>query len=158
LVESHKTLFAKIEGEKVDAQMPQNILVQLVDPAEPGLAPVKPNKTLNLVIGAMAGGFLGLIGGGFALLIAVQFGKRMTTAPISGGSGASGTSGIALNMSASPRASGFGVLFYGIALALFLLGIALDFLTAVQPGTLLIALSAVVLLSTAIRLGHVRRW
>jgi len=158
LRELHTLLCAKLEAKKLDAEMPQNNLVQLVDPAEPGRAPVKPNKTLNIVLGAVAGGFLGLIGGGFALLIAAQVGKRMTATPIAGGSGASGTSGMALHLNASPKASGFGVLFYGIGLALFLLGIALDFLTSVQPGTLLIGLSAAVLLTTALRMGHVKRW
>ena len=34
-----------MDAEKVDAYIPKDSMVQVVDPAEPGKAPVKPNKT-----------------------------------------------------------------------------------------------------------------
>ena len=158
LFDSHKVLLARIEAEKLDAKMPQTTLVQLVDAARPGHAPVKPNKTLNIVLGAAVGSFLGLVAGGFSLFIAVLFGKRMTTTPMSGGSGTAGASGIALHGGFTPRSWGLGFLFYGLAIVLCSLGIALDYSDAVPVGTRLIVLSAVVLLITAIRMGHLKRW
>ena len=76
LLETHKTLYAKIEAEKLGVQMPQNTLVQITDTAEPGRAPVKPNKTLNIFIGAVVGGFLGLLAGGASAFVSFKFGSR----------------------------------------------------------------------------------
>lgn len=76
LLELHKTLFAKIEAEQLDAQIPQNTLVEITDRAEPGRAPVRPNKPLNIFIGAVAGGFLGLVAGAVSALAAFKFGNR----------------------------------------------------------------------------------
>jgi len=76
LLETHKTLYAKIEAEKLDAQMPQTTLVQIVDKAEPGRFPVKPNKPLNIFLGAVAGGFLGLVAGAASALISSKLGNR----------------------------------------------------------------------------------
>lgn len=69
LLDLHKTLYAKIAAEKLDAQMPQTTLVQIVDKAEPGRYPVKPNKPLNIFLGAVAGGFLGLVAGAVSAFI-----------------------------------------------------------------------------------------
>lgn len=76
LIESHKLLFARIETEKLEAQIPKPTLVQITDMAEPGRAPVKPNKPLNIFIGAVAGGFLGLVAGTISALAAAKFGKH----------------------------------------------------------------------------------
>ena len=76
LLDLHKLLFSKIEAEKLDAQMPKPVLVQITDRAEPGRAPVKPNKPLNIVIGAVAGGFLGLVAGAISALVSFKFGNR----------------------------------------------------------------------------------
>src|ERR1035437_2770329 len=76
LLDLHKLLFAKIEAERLNAQMPQNTLVQITDTAEPGRAPVRPNKTLNIVIGAVVGGFLGLLAGAVCALVSFKFGNR----------------------------------------------------------------------------------
>jgi len=72
----HKLLFSKIEAERLAAQMPLDTLVQITDTAEPGRAPVKPNKTLNIFLGAVAGGFLGLVAGAVCALAAAKFGPR----------------------------------------------------------------------------------
>ncbi|HZL77680.1 MAG TPA: GNVR domain-containing protein [Candidatus Limnocylindrales bacterium] len=76
LLDLHKSLFSKIEAEQLDAQMPQTALVQIIDQAELGRAPVRPNKTLNIVIGAVAGGFLGLMAGAASALVSFKFGNR----------------------------------------------------------------------------------
>jgi capsular polysaccharide biosynthesis protein len=60
----------------LDPRMPISSLVTIVDPAEPGRAPVKPNKTLNIIIGGVAGIFLGLMAGGAAALVAANLGNR----------------------------------------------------------------------------------
>jgi len=75
LLDAHKTLFAKIEAEKLAAQLPQT-LVQITDPAEPGQRPVRPNMTVNIGLGAIMGGFLGVMAGGIAAFVAFKFGGR----------------------------------------------------------------------------------
>lgn len=50
--------------------------VLITDRAEPGRAPVKPNKPLNIFIGGVAGIFLGLMAGGAAALFAAKLGNR----------------------------------------------------------------------------------
>jgi capsular polysaccharide biosynthesis protein len=54
--------------------LPQPVLVQITDTAEPGRAPVKPNKPLNIVIGGMCGAFLGLVAGGLFAFITFKLG------------------------------------------------------------------------------------
>ena len=63
ILEAHKTRFAKMQAEKLALEMPKTSLVQITDPAEPGKAPVKPNKDKNMFLGAVAGVFLGLLAG-----------------------------------------------------------------------------------------------
>jgi capsular polysaccharide biosynthesis protein len=77
LVESHKTLFAKIEEQKLDAQIPKSALAQVTDPAEPGRAPVRPNKPLNLVLGAFAGIILATGAGAAFAFLSFFIGKRV---------------------------------------------------------------------------------
>jgi len=50
------------------------------DPAEPSQTPTRPNKPLNIVIGAFAGIFLGAMAGGTALTITL-FKKRSRNDP-----------------------------------------------------------------------------
>ena len=60
----------------LDPRIPVTILVQIVDSAEPGRFPVKPNKTLNIVLGGAAGIFLGVLAGGAAAVVAGRGGRR----------------------------------------------------------------------------------
>jgi hypothetical protein len=48
MLEVHKLLAAKIEAEKLDAVIPKVSPAEIIGPARPGLAPVKPNKPFNI--------------------------------------------------------------------------------------------------------------
>jgi uncharacterized protein involved in exopolysaccharide biosynthesis len=53
---------------------------QITDRAEPGKLPVRPNKPLNIALGVVAGGLLGLLlGGAVAWLAAKQTGRISAT-------------------------------------------------------------------------------
>jgi succinoglycan biosynthesis transport protein ExoP len=56
----HKALDAKIEMEKLGLEIPKSAMVQITDPAQPGDAPVKPNKTLNIALGLVFGLVMGV--------------------------------------------------------------------------------------------------
>jgi polysaccharide biosynthesis transport protein len=56
----HKALGAKIEMEKLSLEIPKTAMVQITDPAVPGDAPVKPNKTLNISLGVVFGLVMGI--------------------------------------------------------------------------------------------------
>jgi capsular exopolysaccharide synthesis family protein len=56
----HKLLAAKIASERLNAVIPANSLVQITDLAQPGKAPVKPNKTLNITLGLIFGLIMGI--------------------------------------------------------------------------------------------------
>jgi uncharacterized protein involved in exopolysaccharide biosynthesis len=58
-----RVLGMKIASERVDIGLPKS-LVEIMDRAMPGLRPVRPNKPLNLVLGAAVGMLLALIVGG----------------------------------------------------------------------------------------------
>ena len=60
LRDMHKLLYSKIEAEKLDAEIPKTQMVQVTDRAEPGKAPVKPNKTVNIVLGLIFGLIMGI--------------------------------------------------------------------------------------------------
>jgi capsular exopolysaccharide synthesis family protein len=60
LRDQHRLLFAKIEAERLDAEIPKNTMVQVTDRAEPGKTPVKPNKTVNIVLGLIFGLVMGV--------------------------------------------------------------------------------------------------
>src|SRR5665213_558047 len=77
LLETHKALYAKNEVGKLDVQIPKTVLVTVTDPAVPGHSPVRPNKTLNIVLGVLFGIFLASIAGGISVLIALKFRKRI---------------------------------------------------------------------------------
>ena len=65
---SLKLLTWKVALEKTDLNIPRT-MTQIVDRAEPGMRPVKPNKPLNLVLGVLIGVFLAALAGGAAALI-----------------------------------------------------------------------------------------
>jgi len=56
----HNLLYAKIESEKLEAETPKTTIVQVMDRAEPGKSPVKPNKTVNIVLGLIFGLVMGI--------------------------------------------------------------------------------------------------
>ena len=56
----HKLLAAKIVTEKTWLEIPKTAMVQITDPATPGDAPVKPNKTLNIALGLVFGLVMGI--------------------------------------------------------------------------------------------------
>src|ERR1019366_6814139 len=60
LYDSHRLLNAKIVIDTIDAQIPRTSMVQIIDRAEPGKAPVKPNKTLNITLGLIFGLIMGV--------------------------------------------------------------------------------------------------
>ena len=51
----HQVLQARIAEEKVDKAIPKTAMVEVVDTAKPGKDPVRPNKTLNIVLGIIVG-------------------------------------------------------------------------------------------------------
>jgi capsular polysaccharide biosynthesis protein len=48
---------------------------EIIDLAIPSLKPSRPNKPLNLALGALVGGFLGIMAGGVAARLAIGFGR-----------------------------------------------------------------------------------
>jgi capsular exopolysaccharide synthesis family protein len=58
--ELHKLLYSKIEAEKLDLEIPKTSMVTITDYAEPGKAPVKPNKTVNIALGLVFGIIMGV--------------------------------------------------------------------------------------------------
>ena len=76
LIDFKKILATKIEEEKMNVDVPKDSLVQIIDTAEPGAAPVKPNKVLNIVTGAIIGIFLGGVSGSIAAFIVMRMEKR----------------------------------------------------------------------------------
>lgn len=56
----HNLLYSKIEAEKLDAEIPKSSMVQITDRAEPGKVPVKPNRTVNIVLGLVFGLIMGI--------------------------------------------------------------------------------------------------
>jgi polysaccharide biosynthesis transport protein len=60
MMEFNKLLSAKIEATKLDLEIPRNQFVEITGPAEPGESPVKPNKTLNIILGVIIGLIMGV--------------------------------------------------------------------------------------------------
>jgi len=60
MIEFHRLLAAKIESEKLDVEIPKTSIVEITGPAEPGESPVKPNKTLNIILGVVIGLIMGV--------------------------------------------------------------------------------------------------
>jgi capsular exopolysaccharide synthesis family protein len=59
-IEFHKLLGVKIAQERLDLEIPKTSIVEITGPAEPGDSPVKPNKTLNIVLGVVIGLIMGV--------------------------------------------------------------------------------------------------
>ena len=60
LIEQHRLLYLKMDAQKVDSTIPKDSMVQIVDYAEPGKAPVKPNKPVNIILGLVFGLIMGV--------------------------------------------------------------------------------------------------
>ena len=60
LIEQHRLLYLKMDAQKVDSTIPKDSMVQIVDYAEPGKAPVKPNKPVNIILGLVFGLIMGI--------------------------------------------------------------------------------------------------
>ena len=76
-----RVLDTKITSEKIQATLPATGTVEIIDRAQPGLRPVRPNRYLNLFLGAVGGLGLGLlIGGGAAIarLLAARLHRNPT--------------------------------------------------------------------------------
>ena len=56
----HSLLADKILSEKTLLEIPKSAMVQITDPATPGDAPVKPNKTVNIALGLVFGLVMGI--------------------------------------------------------------------------------------------------
>ena len=80
-LEFHKLLAAKIDAAKLDRETSLNSGTEIIDTAHPGNTPVRPNKPLNITLGALTGIFLASVVGGFFALIASWSGKRIPPAP-----------------------------------------------------------------------------
>lgn len=53
-------LYTKLTAERIDYTLPKNSMVEITDRAEPGKAPVKPNKTVNIALGLVFGLIMGI--------------------------------------------------------------------------------------------------
>ena len=60
VVDFHKLLAARIETENIDLAIPKSSVVEQTVIAEPGKAPVRPNKTLNITLGLIFGLIVGV--------------------------------------------------------------------------------------------------
>ncbi|HTY86787.1 MAG TPA: polysaccharide biosynthesis tyrosine autokinase [Candidatus Acidoferrum sp.] len=60
MIDFNKLLAAKIEATKLDLRIPQSSIVEITGQAEPGETPVKPNKTLNIILGVIIGLIMGV--------------------------------------------------------------------------------------------------
>jgi uncharacterized protein involved in exopolysaccharide biosynthesis len=76
LTKAHELLATKIAAVKLDALIPTTTMVQITDTAEPGRAPVKPNKPVNIILGVVFGIILAAIVGGVAAFLALRSKKR----------------------------------------------------------------------------------
>jgi capsular polysaccharide biosynthesis protein/predicted Ser/Thr protein kinase len=72
LLRFRNELASQVLSQSMGNVIPRAMSVEIVDRAVPALHPARPNKPLNLVLGAAAGGVLGLLAGGLVLL----FGSR----------------------------------------------------------------------------------
>ena len=60
MIEFHKVLQAKIESVKLDLATPTTSMVTIIDQAKAGKSPVRPNKTLNIILGIVIGLMVGI--------------------------------------------------------------------------------------------------
>lgn len=66
----------EIAEAQAGLSLPRRSAVEIIDRAIPSLYPVRPNKPLNIVLGAFGGMMLALVGGGGAALAASLIGKK----------------------------------------------------------------------------------
>jgi succinoglycan biosynthesis transport protein ExoP len=59
-IDFHRVLQAKIASEKLDLAIPTTTMVTIIDQAQPGKSPVRPNKTLNIILGIVIGLMVGV--------------------------------------------------------------------------------------------------
>ncbi len=59
-IEIQKLLQTKIASEQIDVRLPKTQMVTIVDPAKPGNSPVRPNKTVNIILGVVFGLLTGI--------------------------------------------------------------------------------------------------
>ena len=64
------------EAAQLEAQIPKPSLVQIMDKAEPGHAPVRPNKTLNITLGMVVGIVFGTVAGWIVVVVQSWFARR----------------------------------------------------------------------------------
>jgi len=60
LIRFRTLLDSKISAENVDRALPKSIMVTVIDSAQPGARPVKPNKPLNIALGIIIGLVVGV--------------------------------------------------------------------------------------------------
>jgi len=60
MIEFQKVLQAKVASEKIDMEIPKTTMVTIIDQAQPGKSPVRPNKTLNIILGIVIGLMVGV--------------------------------------------------------------------------------------------------
>jgi polysaccharide biosynthesis transport protein len=53
-------LSLKIAAENIDVELPKTTMVEIIDSAQPGIRPVRPNKALNIVLGVIIGLVVGV--------------------------------------------------------------------------------------------------
>jgi len=63
-LESLQTLRDKLQttilAQEIESKIPKSMIVEVVDPAEPGLRPVRPNKAMNISLGIIVGLVIGI--------------------------------------------------------------------------------------------------
>ena len=64
----HRALQAKIAAEKINLEIPKTGMVEVIRQAEPGQRPVRPNKTLNIILGVVVG-----LGVGIGLAFFIEY-------------------------------------------------------------------------------------
>jgi uncharacterized protein involved in exopolysaccharide biosynthesis len=72
LLRFRNELASQVLSQSMGDVFPRTMSVEIVDRAVPALHPARPNKPLNLVLGAVGGGVLGLLAGGLVLLFGSQ--------------------------------------------------------------------------------------
>jgi len=81
IARSYQNYRIKFQPKQMDARIPIFPTVEIVDSAKPGKLPVRPNKTLNIVLGTLFGVIFVLVVGGIAALITILIRKRSRKIP-----------------------------------------------------------------------------
>jgi serine/threonine protein kinase/capsular polysaccharide biosynthesis protein len=79
LIKFRNELALKLLEEETDAKLPLSSLVEIVDRATPALRPSRPNKPLNLFLGAVGGAVAGFLSGSLVLVVGLL--RRPRTPP-----------------------------------------------------------------------------